>query len=200
MLGIIERNTARLRGLIEDLLVLNRIESAGLIPGDSDVSVREVVRQTVEELLPVAGKSSVGLHLATDEDPATVTGDRAQLQRALVNIVSNAIKFTPSEGTVRVSCRVDPVADEVVVTCQDTGIGIPQADLEHLFTRFFRASNAARQAIPGTGLGLAIVQAIVELHHGRLALTSAEGEGTTVVLRFPLARSGASTASVPDPR
>jgi two-component system, OmpR family, phosphate regulon sensor histidine kinase PhoR len=200
MLGVIERNTARLRGLIEDLLVLNRIESAGLIPGNSDVSVSELARDTVEELLPVAGKSAVGLYLDTDEDPATITGDRAQLHRALVYIVSNAIKFTLSEGTVRVSCRVDPVAGEVVVTCQDTGIGIPQADLEHLFTRFFRASNAASQAIPGTGLGLAIVQAIVELHHGRLALSSAEGEGTTIALRFPLAQSGASTAPVPDPR
>jgi signal transduction histidine kinase/CHASE3 domain sensor protein len=194
MLGVIDRNTVRLRGLIEDILVLNRIESGGLQPHNSEVSVSELLGHTVEELRPLADKSAIRLHVDMDDDPATVIGDRMQLQRALVNILSNAIKFTPGEGTVRLSCRVDPAADEVVVTCQDTGIGIPQADLEHLFTRFFRASNAASKAIPGTGLGLAIVDAIVEVHHGRLTLDSVEGEGTTITLRFPLT---GSTAGAP---
>jgi two-component system phosphate regulon sensor histidine kinase PhoR len=192
MLGVIERNAVRLRGLIEDILVLNRIESGGLVPNNSEVSVRELVGHTAEELRPQAGKSAVRLCIETDDDAATVIGDRTQLQRALVNILSNAIKFTPGEGTVRLSCRVDPATDEVIVACQDTGIGIPEADLEHLFTRFFRASNAASKAIPGTGLGLAIVEAIVEVHHGRLTLDSVEGEGTTVTLRFPRARTAAS--------
>jgi two-component system phosphate regulon sensor histidine kinase PhoR len=195
MLGVIERNTVRLRGLIEDILVLNRIESGGLVANNSEVSVRELIGHTVEELRPLAGKSAVRLCIEMDDDAATVIGDRMQLQRALVNILSNAIKFTPGEGTVRLSCRVDPAADEVIVACQDTGIGIPEADLEHLFTRFFRASNAASKAIPGTGLGLAIVEAIVEVHHGRLTLDSVEGEGTTVTLRFPWTRTTASSAS-----
>jgi signal transduction histidine kinase/CHASE3 domain sensor protein len=198
MLGVIERNTVRLRGLIEDILVLNRIESGGLQPNNSEVSVSELVGYTVEELHPLADKSAVRLHVDTDDDPATVIGDRMQLQRALVNILSNAIKFTPSQGAVWLSCRVDPAADEVVVTCRDTGIGIPQADLEHLFTRFFRASNAASKAIPGTGLGLAIVEAIVEVHHGRLTLDSVEGEGTTITLRFPLTGSKASAPAILD--
>ena len=199
MLAVIERNSVRLRGLIEDILVLNRIESGGLVPHNSQVSVRELVGFTVEELRPLADKSAVRLHVDADDDPATVIGDRIQLQRALVNIVSNAIKFTPSEGAVWLSCRVDPAADEVVVTCQDTGIGIPKADLEHLFTRFFRASNAASMAIPGTGLGLAIVDAIVEVHHGRLTLDSVEGEGTTITLHLPLTGSTAPAAAVFDP-
>jgi signal transduction histidine kinase len=189
MLGVIERNTSRLRGLIEDILVLNKIETGGLLAGNTDVPVSELVDHTAEELRPLADKKPVQFRVTTDHDLAAVTGDRTQLQRALVNIVSNAIKFTPAQGTVRLSCDVDPVAEEVVVTCADTGIGIPQGDLAHLFTRFFRASNAARQAIPGTGLGLAIVQAIVDIHHGRLALDSTEGEGTTITLRFPRART-----------
>jgi signal transduction histidine kinase len=121
------------------------------------------------------------------EGPAIVIGDRTQLQRALVNILSNAIKFTPGDGTVHLCCRTDPAAQEVIVTCEDTGIGIPEADLQHLFTRFFRASNAASQAIPGTGLGLAIVQAIVEIHNGRLTLDSIEGKGTTITIHLPQA-------------
>jgi signal transduction histidine kinase len=193
MLGVIERNTTRLRGLIEDILVLNKIESGGLLAGNTDVPMSELVDHTAEELRPLADKKPVRFRVTTDHDLAAVTGDRTQLQRALVNIVSNAIKFTPAQGTVRLSCDVDPVAEEVVVTCADTGIGIPQADLAHLFTRFFRASNAARQAIPGTGLGLAIVAAIVDIHHGRLALDSTEGKGTTITLRFPKARTDPTT-------
>jgi signal transduction histidine kinase len=194
VLGVIERNTSRLRGLIEDILVLNRIESGGLVPNNSAVPVGELVGHTVEELQPLASKSAVQLNAETGSDAAVVTGDRLQLQRALVNIVSNAIKFTPRGGTVQLSCRVDRDTGEVVVACQDTGIGIPKADLEHLFTRFFRASNATSKAIPGTGLGLAIVEAIVEVHHGRLSLDSVEGEGTTVTLSLPLAGSAARPA------
>jgi signal transduction histidine kinase/CHASE3 domain sensor protein len=199
MLGIIERNTVRLRGLIEDILVLNRIESGGLQVGHSEVSMRELVDHTVEELRPLAAKKAIRLCVDNEgHDPAEVIGDRTQLQRALVNILSNAIKFTPGEGTVRLCRQADPAAGEVVVTCEDTGIGIPEADLEHLFTRFYRASNAASQAIPGTGLGLAIVQAIVEIHHGRLTLDSIEGKGTTITLRFPSAGTPAR-ADLPDP-
>jgi signal transduction histidine kinase len=190
MLRVIERNTTRLRGLIEDILVLNKIESGGLLAGHAKVPMRELADHTAEELRPLADKKAVRLCVDTGDDPAIITGDRTQLQRALVNVLSNAIKFTTAEGTVELSCRVD--SGEAVVTCRDTGIGIPEADLEHLFTRFFRASNAASQAIPGTGLGLAIVQAIVEIHHGRLTLDSIEGKGTTITLRFPL-------APVPDP-
>jgi two-component system phosphate regulon sensor histidine kinase PhoR len=185
MLGVIERNTNRLRGLIEDILAVNKIEAGGLLPGSSEVPVRELVCHTIEELRPLADKKAVRLIVDVGHDPAAVIGDQTQLQRALVNILSNAIKFTPGQGTVRLCCRLDPAADEVVVTCEDTGIGIPEADLEHLFTRFFRARNAASQAIPGTGLGLAIVEAIVEVHGGRLTLESVEGKGTTISLRFP---------------
>ena len=186
MLGIIDRNASRLRGLIEDILVLNRIETGGLVPGTSEVSLRELTVNTAEELQPLADKTGVALSVHVGADPGPVIGDRTQLQRALVNILSNAIKFTPVGGTVTLTCQTDP-ADKVVVSCRDTGIGIPKADIEHLFTRFFRASNATGMAIPGTGLGLAIVAAIMDVHHGQFTLDSAEGEGTTITLHFPLA-------------
>lgn len=192
MLTVIERNAARLRGLIEDLLVLNRIESGSLIPNKSEVSLSILLSNTAEDLRPMADKAAVRLQVGTDGTEATVLGDHIHLQRALVNVVSNAIKFTPREGEVRLSCWVDPSAQQAVVTCRDTGIGIPKADREHLFTRFFRASNATSKAIPGTGLGLAIVQAIVEVHHGELDLDSVEGVGTTVTIRFPVLSQAAS--------
>lgn len=194
MLRVIERNTVRLRGLIEDLLVLNRIESgSGLDLIKTTVSLRELLGQAAEELRPLASKAGVELRIEPGPDAATVTGDRAYLHRALVNIMSNAIKFTPRDGTVRVSCAIDAATGNATLCCADTGIGIPKADLEHLFTRFFRATNATSQAIPGSGLGLAIVKTIVELHGGGLTLDSVEGEGTTVTLRVPLADRASTT-------
>jgi two-component system, OmpR family, phosphate regulon sensor histidine kinase PhoR len=195
MLGVIERNTSRLRGLIEDLLILSRVESRGLALDTRDVSLRELTGNTAGELRPLADKKAVRLHVSTGSDPATIAADPAQLGRALVNVLSNAIKFTPRDGAVRLSCHLDPAAGEAVITCQDTGIGIPQADQEHLFTRFYRASNATSNAIPGTGLGLSIVAAITDAHHGHLILNSAEGKGTTVTIRLPLTTPARTAAA-----
>ena len=100
------------------------------------------------------------------------------------------MKFTPSGGRVDLDVelveRQEPEPSLVRIRCRDTGIGIPAEDLERLFVRFFRASNATEKAIPGTGLGLAIVKTIVEGHEGTLSLHSVEGEGTEVVIDLPL--------------
>jgi len=203
LLDVVERNTVRLRSLVEDLLSVNRMtvgrstEPAGSErgggPGLRAVPVPALVEQTVEELRPLADRGEVRLELRAGEGPALVDGTRADLQRAVVNVVANAIKFTPPRGTVRVAHHVDPDSGEVVITCADTGIGIPRADLDLLVTRFFRARNVANYAIPGTGLGLAIVQAVVDAHDGDLAFDSTEGKGTTVTLRFPPAGRRSST-------
>ena len=186
MLEVIDRNTSRLRGLIEDLLVLNRIESGGLKVNVAAVSIRELITHTGQELSPLAQGGAVELDIDAGPDAAIVQGDRGHLHRAVVNIVSNAIKFSRPGGVVTLRCTLDQGARRVLVTCQDRGIGIPADDQAQLFTRFFRASNATDQAIAGTGLGLAIVKQIVEDHGGELRLTSAEGEGTTVVMDLPL--------------
>ena len=186
MLEVIDRNTSRLRGLIEDLLVLNRIESGGLKVNVAPVSIRELITHTGQELSPLAQAADIVLDIDAGPDAAIVQGDRGHLQRAIVNIVSNAIKFSRPGGVVTLRCTLDQGAGRVLVTCQDRGIGIPAADQGQLFTRFYRASNAADQAIPGTGLGLTIVKQIVQDHGGELRLTSVEGEGTTVVMDLPL--------------
>ena len=194
MLAVIERNTLRLAGLIEDLLVINRIEYGALELAASEVSLGALLRHTVEELRPVIDKLDLDFQVEISTEAAVVVGDSGYLQRVLANVVSNALKFTPS-GTVRVVYAVDAAAGEVTVTCRDTGIGIPQADLKHLFTRFFRASNAISHAIPGSGLGLPIVKTIVEMHHGQLAVDSVEGVGTTVTMRFPASVAGSAAGA-----
>src|SRR5665811_1975493 len=186
MLEVIDRNTSRLRGLIEDLLVLNRIESGGLKVNIAPVSMRELIAHAGQELSPLAHRGAIELDIDAGPEAAIVHGDRGDLQRAVVNIVSNAVKFSRPGGVVTLRCTLDQGARRVLVTCQDRGIGIPADDQGRLFTRFYRASNTTDQAIPGTGLGLAIVKQIVEDHGGELRLTSVEGEGTTVVMDLPL--------------
>ena len=195
MLEVIDRNTSRLRGLIEDLLVLNRIESGGLKVNVAPVSMRELITHTGQELSPLARSGAVGLDIDAGPDAAIVQGDRGHLHRAVVNIVSNAIKFSRAGGVVTLRCTLDQGTGRVLVTCQDRGIGIPAVDQGQLFTRFYRASNATDQAIPGTGLGLTIVKQIIEDNGGELRLTSVEGEGTTVVMDLPLS-VGAQTPAV----
>ena len=186
MLEVIDRNTNRLRGLIEDLLVLNRIESGSLKVSVAPVSIRELITHTGQELSPLAQAADIVLDIDAGPDAAIVQGDSGHLHRAIVNIVSNAIKFSRPGGVVTLRCTLDQGTGRVLVTCQDRGIGIPAADQGQLFTRFYRASNAQDRAIPGTGLGLTIVKQIVQDHGGELRLTSVEGEGTTVVMDLPL--------------
>lgn len=183
-LDVIARNVERLRSLIDDLLLLNRLDSG---EANTERRVHDIGRSTarvVEQLAPVAAAAEVELVLEQPEEPVLVRADPAQIERAIGNLVSNAVKFTPAGGSVRLTTGVH--GDEVRIACADTGMGIPVADQERLFTRFFRASNAQQGQVPGTGLGLVIVESIAAAHCGAVGLVSTEGEGTTVTLTLPL--------------
>jgi signal transduction histidine kinase len=110
-------------------------------------------------------------------------GDPVQLERMLVNLLTNAVKFTPDGGRVELQLRTLSEKTEIVVS--DTGVGIPEDEQSKLFTRFFRSSTATERAIQGTGLGLTIVKAIVALHGGRIEVESAHQRGTTVTVSLP---------------
>ena len=194
-LSVIDRNAVRLRGLIEDLLVLNRIEAAGLQSALEDVAVVELVRDVVEMLAPAAEAGGVRVVVEDVAEELCVHVDRGQLERALTNLGSNALKFTPRGGQVTIGASLGE-GGQVQVCVTDTGIGIPAADLGRLSERFFRASNAADAAIPGTGLGLAIVRTIVEGHGGALHVESVEGEGTTMRVLLPAAGEHAAYGNV----
>ncbi|GAA0585582.1 hypothetical protein GCM10010172_83470 [Paractinoplanes ferrugineus] len=182
MLEVIARNARRLRELIEDILTLSRIESGGFASEPGDLDLAEVIERAVSAVAPTADKASVGLHCDV-RGPLPIRGDGAQLDRVLANLVGNAIKFTPPEGTVTI--RAEHRDGHTLLTVSDTGMGIPAAEQTALFDRFFRATNAIRQAIPGTGLGLAICQKIVDSHGGSIEVDSTENVGTTVRIRLP---------------
>jgi signal transduction histidine kinase/HAMP domain-containing protein len=183
MLVTVNRNTARLRHLIEDVLTLSKIESGAFTTTTQPVNLAELIAAAVAALQPRAASQGVTLTLASEQS-LLVDGDAGQLDRVLMNLLSNAVKFTPSGGEVRVTgVSEGPMA---VVAVSDSGIGIPEGDQDQLFSRFFRAANAVERSIPGTGLGLAIARTIVANHGGNVALWSREGSGTTVTVRIPL--------------
>ncbi|PNG21472.1 ATP-binding protein [Streptomyces cahuitamycinicus] len=185
MLEVVDRNANRLRALIEDLLTLSRIESGAFISQKAPIDLRQLVASAADAIEPAAEAASVRLETRCPEQPLVLEADGEQLDRVLMNLLSNAVKFTRAGGTV--SVRADVQDGEAVLSVSDTGIGIPAAEQEKLFQRFFRASNATEQAIPGTGLGLTIVHTIVANHGGRTQVRSEEGRGTTITTWLPLA-------------
>jgi signal transduction histidine kinase len=188
ILETIERNATRLRNLIEDVLTLSKIETGSFRTVMQPVRLADVIASAVAAVSPAATKGQITLSSEVADPALTVNGDEGQLDRVLINLLSNSIKFTPPRGTVTVWAGRD--GDTVTVRITDTGIGIPDQDKKDLFNRFFRASNAVRSAVQGTGLGLSIVRTIVANHGGELDLESAEGKGTTVTIRFARAPGG----------
>jgi two-component system phosphate regulon sensor histidine kinase PhoR len=184
MLKTVDRNAARLRNLIEDVLTLSKIEAGAFKSVTQPVDLAEVVAAAAAALQPAATAKGLALDCACPRPGLFVSGDPGQLDRLLMNLLSNAVKFTMEGGRIQVGAVAQGAL--AVLTVADTGIGIPERDQKELATRFFRASNAIDRSIPGTGLGLAIVRTIVDNHGGTLTVTSREGHGTTVCARLPL--------------
>ena len=193
---IIQSEAERMSELIEEMLALARLES-GLSPPDiRTLELGPLVEQAVERLRPQAERKSVDLSLRTPE--AVVAADPDLTQRALINLVHNAIKFTPAGGQVEVFAESGPLFDPapmIWLRVRDTGIGVPAAEQPRIFQRFYRVDRArtgersdGASAAPGTGLGLAVVRHIAEIHGGGVALESAPGDGSTFSFSLPLAQ------------
>ncbi len=181
---IIERNANRLLALVGDLLFTAQVESGSFPLVLSAFDLSESVAASAQSARPNAQRGDVALSLELPDEPLVITADPMRVGQALDNLLSNAIKFTPPGGRVVVGAR--ELDDCVELWVRDTGMGIPKDEQEQLFTRFFRASTATRNAVPGIGLGLAIIRAIVLAHGGSVSLTSDEGEGTAFRVSLPL--------------
>ena len=183
VLAVIDRNSHRLLALIEDLLTMGRVESRGLELDVGPVDVAAVVDALTESVLPLTRARSQTFTVDVDPGVGTIVADGSMLERALANLLSNAMKFTPEGGSVKLS--VTRRGSEATFAVSDTGMGISREDQKRLFTRFFRAAVATANAIPGTGLGLSIVKQIVDAHRGTISLDSAPGRGTTMSFTIP---------------
>ncbi len=181
MLAEIETEAQRMRRLIADLLLLAQADAEPVIarePVEMDTLMLEVYRQAKRR---ADGREIRIVH----EDQAIVLGDAERLRQMLVNLVNNAIQYTPEGGRIELSLERD--GDFAEIRVSDTGRGIAQEDLPHIFERFYRADKARSRQMGGTGLGLSIVKWVVDAHGGRIEVESELGKGSTFIVRLPLA-------------
>ncbi|HEY9870786.1 MAG TPA: ATP-binding protein [Candidatus Obscuribacterales bacterium] len=186
-LSSLERLVERQSSLIQDLLDISRLDGGLQVNWQEDVNLLQVISDAVEQIRPQAEKKQVSLKNESDTDGLLIPGNAIQLQRAFTNILTNAVAYTPSEGSVTVGAKTTD-AEHVEVLIQDTGAGIDPADLPHIFDRFYRGDKARTRSGGGTGLGLAITREIIARHHGTVLVDSVVGKGSTFVVRLPLKR------------
>jgi len=185
-LGVIASETTRLGRLIENILNLSRLES-GLIPANkADVAVTGILRDVSDVMTPQATKKNIRLEADLAPVFFHVHADRDLLYQAVLNVVSNAVKYTPEGGRVSISTYLQD--GSVVVEVADTGYGIPQEDIDRVFEKFYRSRHSAGGA-GGTGLGLPLVKHVIETtHSGRVALESQVGKGSVFRISLPAVR------------
>jgi PAS domain S-box-containing protein len=186
MLGVIGRNSDRLRALIEDLLTISKVEAGVFDLMLHQTDLREVLAAACAAVEPRAKRRGHQMVLSADGHLGTVEADAGQLQRALVNLLVNAVNFTADGGLVELAARID--GDRVELQVRDNGVGIDPEDQPQLFTRFFRGTFAVREAVQGAGLGLSITKTIIEGHGGEIGVESVIGHGTTFTIRIPRVR------------
>ncbi len=176
-LEIIDRHATRMSRIIDDLLILSRLESSAVSLDSSTVDMADLIRSTIRGCIKGASDKSITIRANLPESLPSVMGDRDRLEQVVVNLLDNAIKYTPAGGSVTISA--EDLGGEVRVDVCDTGIGIPEDDISRIFERFYRVDKARSRAMGGTGLGLAIVKHIIQGHNGRLEVKSRLGEGST---------------------
>ena len=189
-LEIVLRHSERLGRLLNDLTDLSNIELGKVTLRREPVRIGEVVASVVDIIAPRAARAGVAVSARMPADLTLVSADRDRLAQVLINLIDNAVKYTPDGGSVTVTGRnLEPGRIEVAVA--DTGIGIPPADLPRITERFYRVDKARSRELGGTGLGLAIVKHLVMAHGGDLSIESEQERGTTVRFTLPIEPSAA---------
>ncbi len=188
-LEVVDRNANVLLTLVDSIFSLSKLDANVTPLPNISVDIAQAVDDCVLVLQPECEKHNIDINFSVDREVGHfVQGDVEQLNRAVVNLLSNSIKFSKANSHIEI--EVDDLNygenfGVVRIVIRDYGIGIPAKDIDKLFTRFYRAKNAMEKQFPGTGLGLAIVEQIVQLHGGTIWIESVEGEGTTVILELP---------------
>jgi signal transduction histidine kinase len=178
--------TKQLLQLIQELLDFSRITQLTDVQLEfKQLHFLPIVTATVEMYMTDALEKNITVTLNADPDLPPVMGNKNHLERMVGNLISNAIRYTPTNGSVKV--KVTSQNGSLVLTVADTGIGIPEESISSIFTNFYRAKNARKMDSSGTGLGLSITKAIAEKHRGTISFTSTEGEGTVFTVTLPAA-------------
>jgi signal transduction histidine kinase len=183
MLVTMHTNGMRLLKLINDLLDLVRLESGVMQVKHEPLAVAEFLKGLVSAAKQMADDKRIKLEAVVDSDVGTVMADRDKLEKMILNLQFNALKFTPAGG--RVEIRGAKQGEELVLSVKDTGMGISEKNLPNLFSRFWQADDSSRRKFQGVGIGLALVKEFAELQGGSVSVQSQEGKGTTFTIRLP---------------
>lgn len=188
----IHRKSEHMSELVENMLDLAKMD-LGIERKKEDVDLYRLLSQTADEFMPQAEVKGQRLTIEETATNPSVWGDAFQLRQVLNNLIGNAIKYTPNEGTVTLS--IEQKSDMVQIDIRDTGYGIPPADLPHIFDRFYRVRNNGHDEIEGNGLGLAIVKSIIEEHGGQIHVESELDKGTCFTISLPIQNQQKKVAS-----
>ncbi|MGQ9569337.1 MAG: sensor histidine kinase [Thermodesulfovibrionales bacterium] len=184
---LIQKVKAKIKGMIElvnDILDVCFIEEAGYISQIEPLNLSETVQRTLELIQPQAQDKNIALKVNVEDQLPIINGNKSSMEAMFINLISNAIKYTPSEGQVSIELGKNGRYLQLKVT--DTGIGIEEKDISHIFDKFYRERSERTKNISGTGLGLSIVKGVVDAHRGSISVESEVGKGTTFTVLLPV--------------
>ena len=179
----IDKHSNNLTRLVNNLLDISRIESGKIQMELKEISIKEMLNSVVDIIEPQVKEKNISLKINIKTKSDKIKADPGQLERVFINLVGNAVKFTPQKGKITVYCQ--DRKDLVEFSVEDTGMGIPRDDVKNVFEEFFRSDNALDQKVKGTGLGLSLVKKIIEAHRGKIWVQSELGKGTRFTFTIP---------------
>ena len=188
------RESERMMSLINELLDFSKIESGNFAVESEPVRVAGVLKRAVRSLQSVASRDEIFLLSAHGRDVPQIIGSVEKLTQAVINLISNSLKFTPKKGLISVGAQIvrnGDVPEAIVVTVTDTGMGMKAEEIDQIFEKYKQSNTKSLRGGSGTGLGLYIVKQVVEAHGGEVSVASIEGVGTSMVLRLPVKRVAA---------
>jgi heavy metal sensor kinase len=188
--GSLLEEAERLSNITDGLFTLSRFDAGEAKMRELQFDAATMVRTTVEQVKLLIDEKGLSLTLAADQ-PVHIAGDPDRLKQAVIDLLDNAIKYTPAGGAISITVVARDAS--AVIEIADTGMGIPAEALPYVFDRFYRADAARAQQLPGSGLGLSIVRAICSAHNGTVEIHSAEGKGTICTIKLPLLRPSRDT-------
>ncbi|HVE72477.1 MAG TPA: HAMP domain-containing sensor histidine kinase [Thermoanaerobaculia bacterium] len=186
------REGERMMGLINEILDFSKIQSGNFIVEREPVRVAGVLKRAVRSLQSVAARDEIFLLSAHGRDIPQIIGSVEKLTQAVINLISNSLKFTPKKGLISVGAQIvrnGDAPEAIVITVTDTGMGIKADELDRIFQKYKQSATKSLRGGGGTGLGLYIVKQVVEAHGGEVSVASVEGVGTSMVLRLPVKRA-----------